>query len=111
MLRSKRLAVATAALVVAVGATPALAGDGSVPAPEQVLISELGLTAEQIDYLQSQGLAYAQIYVLYTAATRMGIDPLVLLQSLDGKVAWGKLMRLFDANFGALLAAHRGNGG
>jgi hypothetical protein len=108
MLRSKGWIVATATLLIVLGAAPAIAGpggEGGAPAPEQLLI-DAGLDADQIDYLQSEGLGYAQIYLLHIAAEFFGVEPLAYYQSLDGQIPWGKIMRLFNANFGAFLAAH-----
>jgi hypothetical protein len=111
MIRFKRWA-APVALLVVLGAAPALAneGNGSVPVPEQVLL-ESGLTADQIDFLLGEGLGYAQIYILQTAAQYFGIDAVILYQGVEGRIAWGKLMKAFDVNFGAALSSHQGNGG
>jgi len=107
MIRFKRW-VAPVALFVVLGASPALAneGAGSGPIPEQALL-EYGLSEADIGYLLGEGLGYAQIYILQTAAQRFGIDATVLYQAVDGKISWGKLMKAFDANFGAFLKSYQ----
>ena len=109
MIRFKTWA-APVALLVVLGAAPALANEGNgVPVPEQVLL-ESGLTADQIDFLLGEGLGYAQIYILQTAAQYFGIDAVILYQGVEGRTAWGKLMKLFDVDFGAAISSHQGNG-
>ena len=109
MIRFKRWA-APVALLVVLGAAPALANEGNgVPVPEQVLL-ESGLTADQIDFLLGEGLGYAQIYILQTAAQYFGIDAVILYQGVEGRIAWGKLVKLFDVDFGAAISSHQGNG-
>jgi hypothetical protein len=111
MIRFKRWA-APVALLVVLGAAPALANEGnwSVPVPEQVLL-EAGLTGDQIDFLRGEGLSYVQIYVLQAAADYFGVDAVILYQGVAGSISWGKLMKAFDVNFGAAVAAHQGNAG
>ena len=109
MIRFKRWA-APVALLVVLGAAPALANEGNgVPVPEQVLL-ESGLTADQIDFLLGEGLGYAQIYILQTAAQYFDIDVVILYQGVESRTAWGKLMKLFDVDFGAAISSHQGNG-
>jgi hypothetical protein len=105
MIRFKRWA-APVALFVVLGAAPALANEGEGPLPEQALL-EYGLSAEDIDYLLGEGLGYAHIYILQTAAQRFNIEATILYQGVDGKISWGKLMKAFDANFGAFLSAYQ----
>lgn len=104
MSRFKKWA-APVALFVVLGAAPALAAEGDGPVPEQALIA-YGVSAEDIAYLLGQGLGYPQIYILETAAQRFGVEAVVLYQAVEGPIAWGKLMRAFDANFGAFLKSH-----
>jgi hypothetical protein len=111
MIRFKKLA-APVALLVVLGAAPALANEGNgVPVPEQVLL-ESGLTADQIDFLLGEGLGYVQIYILQTAAQAFGdeADAVTVYQGAAGSIAWGKLMKLFDVNFGAAVSSYQGNG-
>lgn len=105
MIRFKRW-VAPVALFVVLGAAPALANEGAGPLPEQALL-EYGLSEADIDYLLGEGLGYAQIYTLQTAAQRFGVGATVLYQAVDDKISWGKLMKAFDANFGAFLKAYQ----
>jgi len=109
MIRFKKWA-APVALLVVLGAAPALANEGNgVPVPEQVLL-ESGLTADQIDFLLGEGLGYVQIYILQTAAQFFDSDAVSLYQGAAGSISWGKLMRLFDVNFGAAVSSYQGNG-
>ena len=105
MIRLKRWA-APVALFVVLGAAPALANEGEGPLPEQALL-EYGLSAEDIDYLLGEGLGYAHIYILQTAAQFFDSEATALYQGVSGKISWGKLMKVFDANFGAFLSAYQ----